>query len=201
MNNSDHLFSGPCRFVMGVTDLAQLPQSERPEAAFIGRSNVGKSSLINALTNNARLAHASRTPGRTQQLNFFSLRDTLHLVDMPGYGFARVPAAQKEAWDGLIRGYLRGRQSLRCVFVLIDARHGLKESDCDMMALLDSAAVPFGVVLTKADKVSAAAQEVLRAALGQELSKHPAARPEIIFTSMRTKAGIADLRALIAGMM
>lgn len=194
------LFLKPCRFVLGVADLSQLPETALPEVAFAGRSNVGKSSLINALTNNSRLAHTSKTPGRTQQLNFFRLDDRLHIVDMPGYGFAKVSKEQKDAWHKLLRDYLRGRPNLRVVFVLVDARHGLKESDREIMDMLDVSAVPYRIVLTKADKTTPAEKTALLSALVPELKKRKAAFPEPLLTSSHEKSGLFELQGLIASM-
>lgn len=191
------LFAGNCDFVRGVASLDQLPDAEMQEVAFAGRSNVGKSSLINALTGRKVLARVSHTPGRTQQLNFFNLGGRITLVDMPGYGYAKVSKAQKEEWDGLIRNYLRGRPTLRCVFILIDARHGLKDVDREIMKMLDETAVSYRVVLTKADKTKQAQREALEKNIGAELLKHGAAMNEISFTSSHGETGIAELRTLI----
>ncbi len=188
------LFSGPCDFTLGVTDLDQLPRADKPEVAFVGRSNVGKSSLLNALTNRKSLARISHTPGRTQQLNFFDLGGIFYLVDMPGYGYAKVSKEMRKAWDELIFNYLRGRPNLRTVFVLIDARHGLKEADGHLFDLLDQAAVSYRVVLTKTDKVPAGALQSRRNETEVRLKKHPAAFPEVMTTSSHKGKGIADLR-------
>jgi GTP-binding protein len=188
------LFAGPCDFMLGVADLSQLPDYSRPEIAFAGRSNVGKSSLINALTGRNHLAHASNTPGRTQQLNFFDLGGRLTLVDMPGYGYAKVSKEQRGQWEALIFDYLRGRPTLRCCLLLVDSRHGLKDSDEVLMEMLDRAAVSFRVILTKADKKAAGVEGGVLAAL----KKHPAAYPDIITTSAEKGTGIPDLRALLA---
>ena len=190
------LFSGACDFVTGVASLNQLPPSDLPEIAFAGRSNVGKSSLINAMTERKTLARTSNTPGRTQQLNFFNLGGLFYLVDMPGYGYAKVSKTQKKQWDKLIRDYLRGRPALRCVFVLVDARHGLKDSDRDVMNMLDEAAVPYRIILTKSDKVKSQALDALYGSIGGELKKHAAAFPEILATSAVKKTAIEELRAL-----
>lgn len=190
------LFSGPCDFVTGVASLSSLPPSDLPEIAFAGRSNVGKSSLINALTERKTLARTSNTPGRTQQLNFFNLGGLFYLVDMPGYGYAKVSKSQKKQWDRLIRDYLRGRPALRCVFVLVDARHGLKDSDREMMKLLDEAAVPYRIILTKTDKVKTQDLAALEDNITSELKKHAAAFPEVLATSAIEKTAIDELRTL-----
>ena len=173
----------------------------RPEAAFAGRSNVGKSSLINALTGRSGLARTSRTPGRTQELIFFDLQGKATLVDMPGYGYAAASKEKAAAWGELARDYLRGRPTLLRVFVLIDGRHGLKESDQETMRLLDAAAVSYAVVLTKGDEVKAAEKGARIAATLEALRKHVAAYPEVMLTSARTGEGIADLRAHIARLL
>ena len=190
------LFLGPCDFVAGINDLRQLETFEfphdGPEIGFVGRSNVGKSSLINALTGRNALARVSHTPGRTQQLNFFNLGNALMLVDMPGYGFAKVSKSTRKAWDNLIFTYLRGRTTLRCVFILIDSRHGLKDSDAEVMTMLDKAGVSYRVVLTKIDKADDL--EGIQAAIVQAVKKRPAAFPAIYPTSSETGAGIEELR-------
>lgn len=197
MSGSAPIFSGPCDFTAGVMRPDQMPEATLPEVAFAGRSNVGKSSLINALTGRRALARTSRTPGRTQQINFFSIGGRFMLVDMPGYGFAKVSKAQQEEWRDLIGGYLRGRESLRCVFVLVDARHGLKDSDRDMMRMLDECAMPYRVVLTKADHVKKGERENLAAVIAGELNLFSAAHPDIMFTSAEKKEGLDDLRDVI----
>jgi GTP-binding protein len=194
------LFAGPCTFLLGVADLVQLPPVRMPEVAFAGRSNVGKSSLINALTGRRQLARTSQTPGRTQQLNFFDLGGRLMLVDLPGYGYAKAPKAVVGEWQHLLRLYLRGRGALRQVCVLVDARHGLKDSDLDIMALLGEAAVVFQVVLTKIDQVRAADRPDLVAGLGAALARLPGAHPLIMATSVREQLGIASLRATLAAL-
>lgn len=194
------LFAGPVDFVKGVTAIAALPPADRAEVCVAGRSNVGKSSLINALTGRRGLARASNTPGRTQELNFFALGERLWLVDLPGYGFARAPPAVVARWQALLRAYLAGRPNLRRAFVLVDARHGVKPPDEEIMALLDRAAVPFQVVLTKADKIAPAAVPGLVGGVGAALAAHPAAFPEILLTSAATGAGMPALRAAIAGL-
>jgi GTP-binding protein len=193
------LFRRPCRFIKSVPALEFLPDPERPEAAFAGRSNVGKSSLINALANQHGLARASNTPGRTQELNFFEPAGAaLYLVDMPGYGFAQAPKAKVEQWTRLVKDYLRGRATLARVFLLIDARHGPKPPDRQMMTLMDVAAVSYQGVLTKIDKLKPTELARIERATVEELSKHAAAYPVLISTSAETGAGIAELRAEIA---
>jgi GTP-binding protein len=193
------LFGRPWGFVRGVPSLEFLPDADRPEIAFAGRSNVGKSSLINALVGQHGLARTSNTPGRTQELNFFATADVpLYLVDMPGYGFARAPKEKVKAWIGLVRDYLRGRPTLKRVFLLIDSRHGLKPPDRETMRLLDEAAVSYQVVLTKADKPSRSELEKVVAATKLALTAHPAAYPEVIVTSAAKGVGIDVLRARIA---
>ena len=194
------LFAQPCRFVTGAALLAHVPPPREPEIAFAGRSNVGKSSLVNALTGRRALARISHTPGRTQQINFFSLGEALMLVDLPGYGYARASKARIRDWTELVRDYLRGRPALRRLCVLIDIRHGLKDSDRELMALLDEAAVSYQAVLTKADKAKTGEIEAVVGALGAELAGHVAAHPEIIITSARSGAGIDKLRAAIAAL-
>ncbi len=193
------LFAGETDFVKGVVAMSGLPDADRPEVCFAGRSNVGKSSLINALTGRKGLARASNTPGRTQEINFFTAGDSHYIVDLPGYGFANAPVAVVEKWQRLLRAYLAGRQTLRRAFVLIDARHGAKAVDEEIMSLLDRAAVTFQCVMTKIDKVKKAdldhALDVTRAAL----AKHPAAYPEIVMTSSEKSEGIETLRAIVAG--
>lgn len=195
--SADHLFQQNCDFVLGVAGLDQLPEATRPEIAFAGRSNVGKSSLVNALTGRKTLAKTSNTPGRTQQLNYFNLADTLYMVDMPGYGYAKVSKSLVAAWTKLIKAYLRGRPTLRCCFILVDSRHGLKDSDKELMALLDETAVPYRIVLTKIDKVHAPDLESLIDSIQSILKKHPAAFPEIAATSSVKKTGIEELRDII----
>lgn len=193
------LFAGTCDFVLGVAGLEQLPDANKPEIAFAGRSNVGKSSLINALTGRKALARTSHTPGRTQQLNYFNLGDgRLYMVDMPGYGYAKVSKTQREEWDNLIRSYLRGRPNLRCVFILIDARHGLKESDIALMKMLDETAVSYRITLTKTDKVKNEELEKVIAKITATLKTHAAAHPEISTTSAHKSFGVEELRALMA---
>ena len=193
-----YLFAAGARFVKGVVAMDGLPPDDRAEVCFAGRSNVGKSSLINALTGTKGLARASNTPGRTQEINYFALRESHYLVDLPGYGFAKAPLAKVDAWQRLLKAYLAGRASLRRAFVLIDARHGVKPVDDEILGLLDRAAVPFQTVLTKADKVPAPALEAILAQVRGALQAHPAAFPELVVTSAEKGEGIATLRAVIA---
>ena len=195
------LFAGGAEFRKGVVGMEHLPPPEnRLEVCFAGRSNVGKSSLINALTGRRNLARASNTPGRTQEINYFTLSDSHYIVDLPGYGFAEAPVAVVEKWQRLLKAYLAGRANLRRAFVLIDGRHGIKAVDGEILTLLDRSAVTFQVVLTKVDKISrterAAVLEQVRAAL----RPHPAAFPELVVTSSEKGEGIETLRALIAGL-
>ena len=192
------LFAGETTFLKGVVAMAGLPPADRVEVCFAGRSNVGKSSLINALTGREGLARASNTPGRTQEINFFTAGD-IYVVDLPGYGFANAPVAVVARWQALLKQYLSGRPTLRRVFVLIDARHGAKAVDEEIMTLLDRSAVTFQVVMTKVDKVRGAALDGSLAATRAALAKHPAAFPELILTSSDSGQGIETLRAVIAG--
>lgn len=194
------LFKEPCNFVKGVVEIDGLPKDGKPEVAFAGRSNVGKSSLINALTGRTSMARVSVTPGRTRELNFFTLgKDAqLYLVDMPGYGYAKAPKAQVRGWTRLIGDYLRGRRELKRVFVLIDARHSIKANDQETMKLLDEAAVSYQVVLTKGDKPKASELAEVQAKVAELLAKHPAAYPQILTTSSRFDTGIPGLRAAVA---
>lgn len=192
------LFAGPVDFVKGVVAMSGLPPADRLEVCFAGRSNVGKSSLINALTGRKNLARASNTPGRTQEINYFALGDSRYLVDLPGYGYAEAPVAVVAKWQALLKQYLQGRQTLRRAFVLIDTRHGVKEVDEEILSMLDRAAVTFQVVMTKADKVNRATREANIAQVMQALQKHPAAYPEIVVTSSEKGEGIETLRALVA---
>lgn len=194
------LFARGTEFLKGVVAMDGLPPGDRPEVCFAGRSNVGKSSLINALTGRKGLARASNTPGRTQEINFFTLGESHYLVDLPGYGFANAPVAVVEKWQRLLKAYLSGRASLRRAFVLVDHRHGVKPVDDEIMSLLDSAAVTFQVVLTKVDKVKANEREKVLAQVRDALSKHPAAYPEIVVTSSEKGEGIATLRCIVAGL-
>lgn len=192
------LFAGDTEFVKGVVAMSGLPPAERMEVCFAGRSNVGKSSLINALTGRKGLARASNTPGRTQEINFFTAGETHYLVDLPGYGYANAPIPVVEKWQRLLKQYLSGRQTLRRAFVLIDARHGVKKVDSEILSLLDSAAVPFQVILTKADKVKEQERARILDQVRSELAKHPAAFPELVVTSSEKGWGIPTLRAIIS---
>jgi GTP-binding protein len=192
------LFAGPCDFIAGAATLEALPHNTLPEVAFVGRSNVGKSSLVNALTGRRTLARVSHTPGATKQINFFQLRDVCVLVDLPGYGYAKVSKAQSADWQDLIFAYLRGRPNLRRTFVLIDARRGILAADREAMALLDKAAVSYAGVLTKMDQVAPAERTAVSAACAQELSRRIAAYPEIFATSAHDGEGLDALRDHVA---
>lgn len=195
------LFAGPCEFLKGVVSMDGMPPSDRLEVCFAGRSNVGKSSLINALTGRKALARTSNTPGRTQEINFFTLGDAHYLVDVPGYGFANAPVAVVGKWQRLLKAYLSGRPSLRRVFLLIDGRHGAKTVDEEIMDLLDRSAVTFQVVITKADKPRGNELDQAIERTKAVLAKHPAAYPELIVTSSEKGDGIATLRSIIATMV
>ncbi len=192
------LFTGPCRFFAAADSTQRLPVMRRPEVAFAGRSNVGKSSLVNALTGRNGLARTSNTPGRTQQIIFFDLADRLTLVDLPGHGFARAPRELVRRWTELVRAFLRGRPSLHRVCLLVDARHGLKANDREMMQLMDEAAVNYQAVLTKCDKIRPGAVTEMRDHVAHELKRHPAAHPTVLTTSAAKGDGIAELRAALA---
>ena len=194
------LFAGPVTFLKSAPALQFLPDPDYPEVAFAGRSNVGKSSLLNALVNRNALARTSNTPGRTQELNFFDVggdRPTMRLVDMPGYGFAKAPPDVVRRWRFLVNDYLRGRQALKRALVLIDARHGIKEVDRDILGMLDAAAVSYRLVLTKADKIKATDLAAVTQATADEARKRPAAHPDIIATSSEGGLGIPALRAAV----
>ena len=192
------LLSGPCDFMLGVARLDQLPVSSLDEIAFAGRSNVGKSSLINALTGQKNLAKASNTPGRTQQLNYFNLGDKILMVDLPGYGFAQAPESMVKQWQNLIFTFLQGRVNLKRVFLLIDSRHGIKKVDEEIMKMLDTAAVTYQIVLTKTDKISAKALQKVIADTEEIIKKHGAAHIRLLATSSEKKKGLEELRAEIA---
>ncbi|MAF49033.1 MAG: ribosome biogenesis GTP-binding protein YihA/YsxC [Rhodospirillales bacterium] len=194
------LFAGTCEFIMGAAREDQLPATELAEVAFAGRSNVGKSSLINALTGRKALARTSNTPGRTREVNFFLLGEKLMLADLPGYGYARASKSSIANWTELIERYLKGRRPLRRVCLLVDARHGPKDSDRAAMALMDEAAQVYQIVLTKADKMKGPALQRIIGKAGAELAKHSAAHPEIIATSAVKGTGIAELRAQLAAL-
>ena len=194
------LFAKECNFLLGIDKLVQLPESSLPEIAFAGRSNVGKSSLINALTGRKALARTSNTPGRTQQLNFFDLGRRLILVDLPGYGYAKVSKTQVAAWTRTLKSFLRGRVALRRVCLLIDSRVGLKDLDRDMMEMLDAAAVGYQVVLTKVDKLKSDELETTMSTISNELAKRSAAHPMLALTSSSKSLGIRELRAGLASL-
>ena len=193
------LFAGETEFLKGVVAMDGMPPADRVEVCFAGRSNVGKSTLINALTGRKALARASNTPGRTQEINFFTLADERYLVDLPGYGYANAPVNVVEKWQRLLKAYLSGRANLRRAFVLIDARHGVKPVASEIMELLDRSAVPFQAVLTKSDKVQEKDREKVLAQVRGALARHPAAFPELVLTSSEKGDGITTLRAIIAG--
>jgi GTP-binding protein len=192
------LFAAPVTFVKGAVSIDGLPKADRPEIAFAGRSNVGKSSLINALTNRKNLARASNTPGRTQEINYFDLSaGKFYLVDLPGYGFAAAPKKSVDAWSRFTLDYLRSRSKLKRVFLLIDSRRGLGDVDLGILKQLDSAAVGYQVVLTKIDKLKASEMAPVTAATLTALKKHPAAHPRVIATSAEKNVGLGELRAEI----
>ena len=195
LKEGNRLFEQKPEFFRGVVDVEQLPFGTLPEFAFAGRSNVGKSSLINAVTGVPKLARASNTPGRTQELNFFEQKGKFFIVDLPGYGFASAPQKTVQAWTRLIHDYLRGRQQLRRVFLLIDVRHGIKDVDENIMKMLDKAAVSYQIILTKADKVSGTEANKILSETMEIGKKHVACYPEIILTSSDNKMNIDQVRA------
>ncbi|MAL78873.1 MAG: YihA family ribosome biogenesis GTP-binding protein [Sneathiella sp.] len=194
------LFARECRFIAGAASFDMLPPPGITEVAFAGRSNVGKSSLINALTNRNTLARTSNTPGRTQQINFFDLGGRLYLVDLPGHGYAKASKEKIDIWTDLVNSYLRGRAALRRVLLLVDSRHGLKSSDREVMDMLDTAAVSYQIILTKVDKGNKSDVESLTTKIGEELAKRPASHPEILATSSAKGYGIEMLRAELAAL-
>ncbi|HWA91190.1 MAG TPA: ribosome biogenesis GTP-binding protein YihA/YsxC [Rhizomicrobium sp.] len=194
------LFAGPCDFIWGATDTGNLPPEKRPEIAFVGRSNAGKSSLINALTGRKTLARVSHTPGRTRQINFFDLSGRIVLADLPGYGYAKASKSLADEWQSLIFAYLRGRAALRRVFLLVDARRGAMDTDRQAMKLLDQAAVSYVLVLTKIDQLRTAERAQAEAALAEEAKKHTAAYPEIFATSSRDALGLDAIKEHVAAL-
>lgn len=194
-------FTRPCDFMLSVAKLEQLPEPVLDEVAFAGRSNVGKSSLINALFNQKKLAKTSATPGRTQQLNFFNFDNKLYLVDLPGYGYAKAPEKLVKQWQQMLKTYLRGRPNLRRVFLMIDSRHGFKKDDLDIMKMLDECAVAYQIVLTKIDKISDKALELMISKMLTELKNHPAGLNDILPTSAEKKQGLDILKAEIGSLM
>lgn len=197
LENGRLLFTQACTFVISCAHLNQVPETSLPEIAFAGRSNVGKSSLINAMVGHKTLARTSNTPGRTQQINFFELGKRLMIADLPGYGYARAPKDQVRQWTNLVESYLVGRANLRRILVLVDARHGLKDNDRSVMIMLDKAAQPYQVVLTKSDKIKPGILHALKIGTETEAAKHPAAHPIVAMTSAQKGTGIPELRALL----
>jgi len=191
------LFKQPCDFIIGACKIEDLPLSEMPEVAFAGRSNVGKSSLLNALTNRKKLAKTSNTPGRTQQINFFNLNDEIMLVDLPGYGYAKASKVAKKNWNNMIKLYLHGRAQLFRVYILIDSRHGIKQNDQEFMKLMDSIGLSYMVVLTKIDKIKKEELENIKKSIEEQLQPHPAAFPTTIVTSSEKKVGVEELQCEI----
>lgn len=194
------LFAGPVEFMLSVVSMQTLPAPDLPEVCFAGRSNVGKSSLINALTGRKKLARASNTPGRTRELNYFNLSDRIRLVDLPGYGYARASKTDIAKWTRLTRQFLRGRATLRRVFLLIDSRRGVKDPDLEIMDMLDETAVPYQVVLTKIDKLKKGELEKITVQVTGKIARRPAAHPEMIITSSEKKIGLEMLKAEIVGL-
>lgn len=201
LTHGHKLFSGTAEFMLGVKEMSQIPASDLPEIAFAGRSNVGKSSLLNTLTGRKQLARTSNTPGRTREINFFLINNQLTLADLPGYGYARVSKKEVAGWTRLIEKYLAGRAELRRCCLLIDSRHGLKETDRTAMALMDQAAQNYQIVLTKCDKVKPGPLELLVGKISEELAKHGAAHPTIMKTSSFKVFGMAELRAELAALV
>ncbi|MDD4555848.1 MAG: ribosome biogenesis GTP-binding protein YihA/YsxC [Alphaproteobacteria bacterium] len=201
LKEAGRIFSRPCTFVLGVAKLEQLPDDSLNEIAFAGRSNVGKSSIINALTGHNGLAKTSNTPGRTQQINFFNLDNLIHIVDLPGYGFAKAPENIVKQWQRLISTYLQGRANLRRVFLLIDSRHGVKKVDDEIMKMLDKAAVTYQIVLTKTDKINQKDLEKVIADTKKVISEHTAAYARLIATSSVKSFGITELQAEIVSLI
>ncbi|MBE6445424.1 MAG: YihA family ribosome biogenesis GTP-binding protein [Alphaproteobacteria bacterium] len=201
IKKANNLFSSSCDFVISVAKLEQLPLTDMPEVAFAGRSNVGKSSLINAVCNKKGLAKTSSTPGRTQQLNYFNLNEQIHIVDLPGYGYAQAPEHLVKQWQKVIFAYLQGRVNLKRVMLLIDSRHGIKKVDKEVMEMLDKAAVTYQVVLTKSDKIGKDALAKVKTETEAEISKHAAAYTRVLTTSSEKKQGIEILRAEIASLI
>ncbi len=200
LKDAEAQFLKPCTFMLSVAKLEQLPDADLDEIAFAGRSNVGKSSLINALFNQKKLAKTSSTPGRTQQLNFFNFDNKLYLVDLPGYGYAKAPEKMVRQWQVVLKTYLRGRPNLRRVFLLIDSRHGIKSEDLEIMKMLDISAVSYQIILTKNDKISAKELEKVIEQTAQEITKHAAALPDIVSTSSEKKIGLDLLKAEICSL-
>jgi GTP-binding protein len=201
IKKSNKYFSLPANFIAGVTSEENMIQGSLPEFAFAGKSNVGKSSLLNAVVGNKRLARISNTPGRTQQINFFQIGPKVMLVDMPGYGYAKVSKSLREEWDGLMVNYLKGRPNLKRAFILVDSRRGIKDHDKQLMTILDECGVQYFVIFTKQDQIKADEQKKLKQESELIIKKHPAAFPEVIFTSAEKKEGIDLLRALIIGLI
>lgn len=201
IQNAEVQFTRPCNFVISVARLEQLPEASIDEVAFAGRSNVGKSSLVNALFNQKKLAKTSCTPGRTQQLNFFNFDNKIYLVDLPGYGYAKAPETLVKQWQQILKTYLKGRPNLRRVFLMIDSRHGFKKDDLDIMKMLDEAAVPYQIILTKIDKISASELTKVTDRISTEIKKHAAALNDIISTSSEKKIGLDIFKAEICSLM